>query len=300
MNKPLVSVIIPTFRRPDTLDRAVNSVLAQDYPNVEVIVVDDNNPDTEGRRMTEKKMLIYKDEDRVRYIKHEFNKNGSAARNTGAKASNAEYVAFLDDDDEFLPKKISSQVDRLESLSEDWACCYSKYLTQKEDREPVESKECEEGYLFLEALRHKVSFAAGSNLLIRKNVFEEVGGFDETFLRSQDHELLTKIARKYKIAYCSEPGLIVHLHNEHKSFDYEVIIAKYIESFKSYIDELSESDRKEFYRSINNNRFYHFLRDKKDIRSCINMLRKREVTLKDACAIIVNKAKKYFRRRKNK
>ena len=52
MEQPLVSIIIPTYKRPDTLERAINSVLNQTYKNIEVIVVDDNNPDTEGRRLT--------------------------------------------------------------------------------------------------------------------------------------------------------------------------------------------------------------------------------------------------------
>ena len=110
----LVSVIIPTYKRPDKLDVAINSVLRQTYPNVEVIVVDDNDPDTEGRRLTEEKMSKFNDESRVKYIKHDHNKNGSAARNTGARASKGEYVAFLDDDDEYLPNKIESQLQTLD------------------------------------------------------------------------------------------------------------------------------------------------------------------------------------------
>ena len=106
MQKGLVSVVIPTFRRPDKLERAIESVLAQTYPRVEVIVVDDNDPDTEGRLLTEQIMFRYVANSRVRYIKHEHNKNGSAARNTGARNSDAEFVAFLDDDDEFFPEKI--------------------------------------------------------------------------------------------------------------------------------------------------------------------------------------------------
>ena len=103
-----VSVIIPTYKRPDSLDRAINSVLGQTYPYVEVIVVDDNNPDTEGRRQTEAKMASFADNLRVKYVKHEQNKNGAAARNSGAKASTGDFIAFLDDDDEFLPKKNES------------------------------------------------------------------------------------------------------------------------------------------------------------------------------------------------
>ena len=99
-NTPLVSVIIPTYKRPDYLDRAIDSVLNQTYNNIEIIVVDDNNPNTEGRERTEKIMRRYENNPHVIYIKHEYNKNGSAARNTGFKASHGVYLAFLDDDDQ--------------------------------------------------------------------------------------------------------------------------------------------------------------------------------------------------------
>ena len=93
-NKPLVSVIIPTYSRPVFLKRCLDSVLNQTYPNIEVFVVDDNNPDTDARSETEKTMEAYKENPRVTYLKHEKNKNGSAARNTGWKASHGEYITF--------------------------------------------------------------------------------------------------------------------------------------------------------------------------------------------------------------
>lgn len=83
MNDLLVSVVIPTYKRSDTLDRAIKSVLAQTNSAIEVIVVDDNNPGAEGRERTELKMLEFSNNPKVKYVKHEKNKNESAARNTG-------------------------------------------------------------------------------------------------------------------------------------------------------------------------------------------------------------------------
>ena len=113
--KPLVSVIIPTYKSCDTLCRAIQSVLNQTYDNIEVIVVDDNNPNTPERAATEELMLRYKTESEVHYIKHEFNKNGSAARNTGFRHSSGEYLCFLDDDDYFLKDKLQLQVEYMQS-----------------------------------------------------------------------------------------------------------------------------------------------------------------------------------------
>lgn len=282
IKNPLVSVIIPTFRRPDTLIRAIGSVLNQTYDNVEVIVVDDNNPDTEGRVLTEQIMSKYIGNQRVIYIKHPHNKNGSAARNTGAFNSKGEYIAFLDDDDEFLPQKIASQVQKMESLPNEYGFCYSKSYSRKPGGNPIESPERREGNLFLEALQRDLHFAAGSNLLIRKGVFLSTGGFDETFVKNQDLELVVKLLRKYKVAYVDVPGLIVNVHLEKRVFDYDKLTRLYLERFKPYIDELNEDDRASVYREINKQLFFNYFRVEHDLRGCVRMLVKKEISLKDA------------------
>ena len=78
----MVDVIIPTYKRADMLEKAINSILDQTYKDVMVTVVDDNDPETEWRKRTSKLMEKFLSEKRVQYICHEKNKNGSAARNT--------------------------------------------------------------------------------------------------------------------------------------------------------------------------------------------------------------------------
>ncbi len=252
-----VSVIIPTYKRPDTLDRAINSVLAQTYPNVEVIVVDDNNPDTEGRRLTEEKMAPYSGNPRVKYIKHEKNKNGSAARNTGAKASNAKYLAFLDDDDEFYPEKIEAQVKRLEELPDEYAVCYTTVVYEKEDGSFTESTETREGDLFFDALTRELSFQAGSNLFIRKDAFDSIGGFDETFRRSQDKEVVTRLLFKYKIAYAPVKGVHAHIYSDHSFVDPFQTTEYYVSKMQPFVDTLPLKLQKEYKRVINRQLFYY-------------------------------------------
>ena len=109
-NQPLVSVIIPTYKRLGMLGRAIDSVLNQTYNNIEIIIVDDNNEDSEYRKETERFMKKYDDNIEIKYVKHKQNKNGAAARNTGINNANGVYIAFLDDDDEFSPKKIELQI----------------------------------------------------------------------------------------------------------------------------------------------------------------------------------------------
>lgn len=285
----LVSVVIPTYKRPDKLDVAIKSVLQQTYPNVEVIVVDDNDPDTEGRRLTEEKMTQFDNEPRVRYIKHERNKNGSAARNTGARAAKGEYVAFLDDDDEYLPRKIETQLEALKGRDEEWACCYSRSATRKAGGKAVKGHEHREGNLYLEALSRNLWIASGSNLLVRKDAFFDIDGFDESFIRNQDIEFLTRLLKKYKIAYAPYCGLIVNIHYNHSFFDEEEITQQYLKRFGGYVNALSADEQKLFYRNINQQRFFYFFRNKHDFKKCFEMIKNKEVSIIDASSFTLKK-----------
>ena len=109
---PLVSVIIPTHNRADLVPLAIQSVLQQTYTNLECIVVDDASTDN-----TEETVRTIIDE-RIIYLRHENNKHASAARNTGIKYARGEFIAFLDDDDEWLPTKLEKQVPFLLNLHE--------------------------------------------------------------------------------------------------------------------------------------------------------------------------------------
>lgn len=295
-NSPKVSVVIPTYKRPQQLPRAVNSVLNQTYDNVEVIVVDDNNPDTEGRKLTEEIMSQYENNDRVIYLKHECNKNGSAARNTGARYSKADYIGFLDDDDEYLPEKISSQVKLLEGLPKDWGFSYSRFYDDINGKRTF-STETRQGYLYLEGLMRTLCFAAGSNLLIRKELFDEVGGFDESFQRTQDLELQAKLLMKSKVAYDPTPGLVVYVHTENRKADIDQLTEFYIQSFQKHIETLSVSDQQLLFKELNKQRFFDHLRSDKSISKCFKMLVRKELTLFDAISAIWRRGFLYLKRK---
>ena len=106
MNEPLVTVIITTYKRPDKIERAIDSVINQTYPNIELIVVDDNIKDTQERKETEKIVERYSN---IRYIKNEKNLGGALSRNVGIKEANGEFISFLDDDDKYKPTKIEEE-----------------------------------------------------------------------------------------------------------------------------------------------------------------------------------------------
>lgn len=190
MEKELVSVIIPTFGGSDSLKTAVDCLMEQTYPNVEIIVVDDNNADSDGRKKTERMMAVYANAENVRYLQHECNKNGSAARNTGLAISQGSYIVFFDDDDYTYSNRIEKQVEYLERHPE-FDACYCWYK-----KHGIEKCSTKTGDLRKELL--ELSFSAPtSSIMLRRNVCIALNGFDESFFRHQDYEFLLRFYARF-------------------------------------------------------------------------------------------------------
>lgn len=275
--KPKVSVIIPTYKRPLFLRRAIQSVLNQTYENIELIVVDDNNSDDDFRKETESLMNELKDK-RIRYIKHKRNKNGSAARNTGIRLATGKYITFLDDDDEFLPEKIEKQVQCMEQLDESWVGCYTlikRYVNGKLIDKSIDSKS---GDIYLDVFKNELFFNSGSNLLVRRSTAIDINGFDESFKRIQDLEFLIRIAEKGKIASIDTCLLKVHLEDRQNS----VPSSKYIEcvnhffmSFEDKLNTLPSNEKKKVYISKNLEILKLYIYEKKIIDAINHIARNR-------------------------
>lgn len=221
-------------------------------------MVDDNDPNTEFRLETEKVMSSYQKNSQVNYIKHQHNMNGSAARNTGINAAKGKYITFLDDDDEYLPDKIKHQVKKMEELDLSWGACYTGYLKIGKSEFIQKSNETREGKLIVESLMRNLYVGSGSNLLFRKEVVDNVGGFDVSFKRNQDFEFLVRVCMKYKIAYVDRYDLKVHyeIRENRMSFDDIVNIDNhFINTFQSIINSLPKKDRKRIYNMVALNRF---------------------------------------------
>ena len=120
---PLVSVIIPTYGRADLLRRTIDSVLAQTYENIEIVVVNDNKLDSEHYQPTMIALQRYDNNPKVRVIADGVNVGGSLARNKGVEASQGDYISFLDDDDYYYENKISKQLEHLTSNEIDVSVC---------------------------------------------------------------------------------------------------------------------------------------------------------------------------------
>jgi len=224
----LVSVIIPSYKSTDTLKRAIDSCLIQTYKSIEVIVVDDNNPGSRHRLATEKIMSKYISDERVAYVRHERNMNGSAARNTGFHYSSGEFICLLDDDDYFLPNKIMKQVKLLLSNEKyNAASCYwySKNKVNKLHRKNDFTTEILTG----QKTPHTCS------LMIRRHVYQQLNGFNPEYKRHQDYEFLLRFFKTSQIGMVTEPLLVLGtngINNRLNAPDLEKLKDVFLEDFQ--------------------------------------------------------------------
>lgn len=186
-----VSVIIPTYKRSDYLIRAINSVLNQTYENIEIIVVDDNGIGNEFQIENEKKLSKYVDEKKIIYLKHDINKNGAAARNSGLKVASGDFITFLDDDDFFLKQRIELLVKELED-NQHFDAVYSSMVKIKNNHIYNYRVGNKNGNLMEDVLSQYSFFGTGSNMFFTKKAIDKIGEFDETFFRFQDLEYMAR------------------------------------------------------------------------------------------------------------
>ncbi len=207
MIKDKVSVIIPTFKGEETIVRAINSVLAQDYDHIEVIVVDDNDPSSIHRHETEKRLSSLIENNRIQLIKHDRNMNGSAARNTGVRMASGEYLSFLDDDDEYYSTRILKAVSKAKETGADFV--FSNVLVKKNNKPARLIKMNAVDDWFLDTLLNENIIGTGSNLFVRKGKYDEMGGFDEKLVRNQDLDFLLNGFSRESIVACLDEILVI-------------------------------------------------------------------------------------------
>ena len=239
-----VSVIIPTYKRAGDIARAVKSVLNQTIDSFECIVVDDNGLGTPEGEETAYVMSSYCVDPRIKYIRHNINKNGSAARNTGIGIATGEFISFLDDDDIYLPTRLEKMYNRMHSLDSSWGACYTGYVKHQPNGRDQFSAEKQEGDLFIKALMRSLYIGTGSNLFFRRESIDRIGLFNESFKRNQDLEYLIRILKLYKIAYVDEVLMeaFYDIRTSHLTFDQSKEREQYFRNcFKPYLEGLSEN-----------------------------------------------------------
>ncbi|RLC39557.1 MAG: hypothetical protein DRH33_02555 [Candidatus Nealsonbacteria bacterium] len=212
----LISVIIPSYNSGKYLNEAIESVVNQTYKNLEIIIINDGSSDD-----TEEiaKKWQQKDE-RVRYINHKINRGPAAARNTGIKNAQGEYVAFLDADDVWLPQKIEIQIKKIKELGADLVFS-NWYVWEPEKKIKIrafESNPVENNRKNLLSFLVKKNFGNSSTALIKRLVLEEVGLFDESLRFSEDYDLWLRFLLKgMRIAFINEPLIYCRKHPKQAS-----------------------------------------------------------------------------------
>jgi glycosyltransferase involved in cell wall biosynthesis len=247
-----VSVIIPTFGVPIFLENAINSVLRQTLNDVELIIVDDNDPNTEARNLTEKIVNKYNNnEDKIKYLKHPKNLNGAAARNTGFAEARGKYISLLDSDDEYHIERLEKCFNKLEQCSKPIAGVYSGCEFRKKGKKYHVHKNVESGNFLVATLACTFMLSTGSNIFVRKSVVDELNGFDDQFLRHQDYEFLVRLFKEYSLE--AIPEVLVIKNNEnfnlpdvHKMIHIKV---QFLQKFKSIINRLIASDQNYIYKN---------------------------------------------------
>jgi glycosyltransferase involved in cell wall biosynthesis len=200
LEKPLVSVIIPTKDRPEMLTQAIQSVLNQTFTELEIIIVNDGGVDVQSviSRLNTKGNIVYKKHDRAL--------DRSAARNTGIHAARGKYIAYLDDDDIYYPNHIETLVKFLENS--EYKIAYTDAVMAQQEKQNGE-------YVTINrSVPHSLDFDKDkilvSNctpnlcLMHEKSCLDEVGLFDETLSTHEDWDLIIRLSRKFDIAHIKE------------------------------------------------------------------------------------------------
>ena len=196
---PRVSVVLPTYNRGWILEQAVDSVLGQDYANLELIVVDDGSTD-------DTKGLLSMFGDRIAVIR-QANRGVSAARNAGIRAATGELIALLDSDDTWLPGKVTAQVSFFSNHPDALVCQTQEIWIRNGVRvNPGKRHRKEAGMIFERSLA--LCLVSPSAVMMRKSLLDEVGLFDEALPACEDYDLWLRIAWKHPIHLIDQPLIV--------------------------------------------------------------------------------------------
>lgn len=208
-----VSVITPTYKRSDYLNEAIDSVLSQTYQNIEIIVVDDNGNESEYRDKTRILMEQYADNPKVQYVMLPKNVGGAMARNAGIEKATGDLIAFLDDDDKYLPMKTEVQVQAMQENG--WDCSVMDGATYDEhDR-------------LLSAKKQHIKIGMTPNELMKTHLMYHISGTNTFMFKA---ESIRKIGGFMDIVACQEYMLMLRALKGNLTIGYipETLIKNYI------------------------------------------------------------------------
>lgn len=236
-NTPRVSVIIPTYNRSKLLIEAVRSVLNQTFQDFELLIIDDGSTDDTEQRIRDLQ------ESRIRYSRNRANSGVSASRNNGISKSRGIYIAFIDDDDQWLPEKLEKQVRVLDTSPPDvGAVCTGAVSVDIKSGVPIEvALPRYSGKVLNELLES--NFISTSSIVVKRECFEKVGTFDQTLSYGEDFDMWIRLARVFLVESIPEP-LIKHTDHQNATSSNNKLIARNLERIIDKHRELFRSNRK--------------------------------------------------------
>lgn len=239
----MVSVIITTCKGSEKLARAIRSVLNQTYKHLEIIVVDDNGKGTEDQLYTESVIAPFLEKKQIKYIVHDVNKNGAVARNTGASAARGKYLAFLDDDDFFLPSRIKLLVQKAEESGVDLA--YSNVVFLKGNQVIHGMQARTQGFTYKDLLEDQNLLGTGSNIFVSKETYNRIRGFDESFKRYQDIEFMIRALEVGRILGVDEYTVVKDISEVRFYPQYDKFLSIQEHFLNKFHDEINNLDSHE-------------------------------------------------------
>jgi glycosyltransferase involved in cell wall biosynthesis len=187
-----VSVVVATYNRLPQVKDAIESVLGQTYRDFDLWVVDDGSTDGTGEALR-----AYGD--RIKYVWQE-NKGVSAARNVGLRVSRGKYVAFLDSDDLWMPRKLEIQVRCMEENPQFPLCYTDEVWIRRGVRVNPKRKHAKySGWIFERCL--PLCIISPSSALMKRALFDEIGGFDETLPVCEDYDFWLRVTPRYPVLF---------------------------------------------------------------------------------------------------
>ena len=231
---PKVSVIIPTKNRAHYVSSAIQSVLDQTFRDFEIILVD-------GASIDNTREVIGKfDDERISYIREEKDRGASASRNTGIKRSRGRFIAFLDDDDLWMPSKLEKQLNLINKNPNIGVVYTGSWRINNSGKVIGYNFPSLRGNIFPKIL--KKNYVGGcSMILVRKECLEKVGLFDENLPGGEDFDLWIRLAKHYQFDYVRECLVLYRVHEKRISTDpYRILRAKKL-LYKKYSKELTTS-----------------------------------------------------------
>ncbi len=209
-----ISVIIPTYNRAHTLERAIDSALNQTYDDFEIIVVDDCSTDN-----TSEIVHAY-DDKRITYIRSNSNKGANHARNIGISHADGEYISFLDSDDQLHKRYHEVCLDVINKCASDCGGVFTS-IDLYRDGKLYNVKSAPEKKITQNDVCDGNIIGGFSGTIFKSGIFDTIGKLDETLETSQDYDFYIRVLEHYSLVGIDEPLVNYYLHGDNISVNIE-------------------------------------------------------------------------------